>query len=226
MQREIMSSVRAVLFDLDDTLTASNEFAADVLSAAASEHGVDITAEAVRRHRGAVFVPMMQDVFGIERTMALGIYSTYVERYESMMPGRLTPTHGADALLGALRGDGVPLALVTNKSHSLASAVLALFGWRDAFSVLVGHDSSSGHKPHPAPALMALEHLRCRPEHAAFVGDSASDMECARRAGVAVRIALTGSTPAADLVQAGATNLCSDLAEVLALLAPEPTPTI
>ena len=40
-----MDTVRAVLFDLDDTLTASNEFAADVLSASAAEHGVAITAE-------------------------------------------------------------------------------------------------------------------------------------------------------------------------------------
>ena len=48
-----MDTVRAVLFDLDDTLTASNEFAADVLSASAAEHGVVITAENVRAYRGA-----------------------------------------------------------------------------------------------------------------------------------------------------------------------------
>ena len=140
--------------------------------------------------------------------------------YEEMMRGRLEPTRGADALLDTLRDRGVPLALVTNKAEALAGAVLDLFGWRDAFTVLVGHDSSTSHKPHPEPALMALAGLACEPQHAAFVGDSVSDMKCGRSAGVATVVGLAGTSTPDELLEAGATHVCHDLAEVLALLAP------
>ncbi len=216
-----MDTVRAVLFDLDDTLTASNEFAADVLSASAAAHGVAITAEAVRAYRVAVFLPLLQDVFGVERTQAFAIYDTYRLRYEEMMRGRLEPTRGADALLQTLRSQGVPLALVTNKAEALAGAVLDLFGWRDSFTMLVGHDSSTSHKPHPEPALMALAALACAPEHAAFVGDSVSDMKCGRSAGITTVVGLAGTSTADELIEAGATHVCHNLGEVLALLAPE-----
>lgn len=216
-----MDTVRAVLFDLDDTLTASNEFAAAVLSASAAEHGVSITAEDVREHRGAVFLPMLQNVFGVERTQAFAIYETYCIRYEEMMRGRLEPTRGADTLLDTLRSRGVPLALVTNKAEALAGAVLDLFGWRDSFTVLVGHDSSAGHKPDPEPALKALSTLGCAAEHAAFVGDSVSDMKCGRGAGITTVVGLAGTSTAEELLEAGATHVCHNLGEVLTLLAPE-----
>ena len=216
-----MDTVRAVLFDLDDTLTASNEFAADVLSASAAEHGVVITAENVRAYRGAVFLPLLRDVFGVEPARADAIYDTYRLRYEEMMRGRLEPTRGADALLDTLRSRGVPLALVTNKAEALAGAVLDLFGWRDAFTMLVGHDSSTSHKPHPEPALMALAGLACDAQHAAFVGDSVSDMKCGRSAGITTVVGLAGTSTADELFEAGATHVCHDLAEVRALLAPE-----
>ena len=215
-----MDAVRAVLLDLDDTLTASNEFAADVLAAVAADHGVTLTPEAIRSHRGAVYVPLMQDVFGVPRPAALAIYDTYRARYESMMRGRLEPTVGAGALLAALTTRGVPLALVTNKSASLASAVLDLFGWRDAFAAIIGNDSSANHKPHPDPALLALSRLGHAPQHAAFVGDGVTDMACARAAQVAARIGLIGATPADELIAAGATHICHDLDEVRALLTP------
>ncbi|MFA7296624.1 MAG: HAD family hydrolase [Dehalococcoidia bacterium] len=215
-----MDTVRAVLFDLDDTLTASNEFAAAVLSASAAEHGVAISDEDVRAHRGAVFLPMLQNVFGVERTQAYAIYDTYCLRYEEMMRGRLEPTRGADALLGTLRSRGIPLALVTNKAEALAGAVLDLFGWRDSFTILVGHDSSAGHKPDPDPALMALRTLGCEAQHAAFVGDSVSDMKCGRSAGITTVVGLAGTSTAEELIEAGATHVCHDLGQVLALLAP------
>lgn len=216
-----MDAVRAVLFDLDDTLTASNEFAADVLSAAAAAHGVSLTAEAIRSHRGAVYVPLMQDVYGVPHPTALAIYDTYRARYESMMRGRLEPTAGAGALLTALVAQGVSLALVTNKSESLAAAVLNLFGWRDAFAAIIGNDSSANHKPHPDPALLALSRLDCAPQHAAFLGDSVTDMACARAAEVATRIGLVGITPAHELTEAGATYVCHNLGEVAMLLVPD-----
>lgn len=216
-----MDAVRAVLFDLDDTLTASNEFAADVLSAAAAAHGVDLASAAIRSHRGAVYVPLMQDVYGVPHPTALAIYDTYRERYESMMRGRLEPTVGAGALLAALVERGVPLALVTNKSESLAAAVLDLFGWREAFTALIGNDSSANHKPHPDPALLALSRLGCAPQHAAFLGDSVTDMACARAAEVATRIGLAGITPAHELAEAGATHTCHSLREAGMLLVPD-----
>ena len=215
------SEIRAVLFDLDNTLTISEDFAAEVLSAAALQHGHEIHADVILCYPGAVYVPLLQELTGMHESTAREIYRTYADSYVSMMPGRLLPTLGAEPLIAALAARGIPLALVTNKPHALASAVLELFGWTSAFAIVVGNDSTANHKPHPEPALAALTALGCTAEQAAFVGDAAGDMQCGRSAGIATLIALVGTTGHAELQSAGATHLCHTLHEVLDVLIPD-----
>ena len=208
-----------VLFDLDDTLTDAATFGASVLARAAREHGHTLAIEVIQRYPGAPYVPLIQRELGVDVDTATEMYATYVRRYREMMPDGLRERTGATDLLRALAAREVRLGLVTNKLERLAREILALYGWEGLFGAVVGQDSCEYRKPHPGIVLHALRLLDAATEAATFVGDTPTDMQCARAAGVPVVVGLLGTTPPAALTEAGATALCADLVAVRVLIA-------
>ena len=172
----------------------------------------------IQRYPGAPYVPLIQREVGVTTEEASAIYETYVARYRSMMPGGLRENAGATELLRALAAHGIRLGLVTNKLEALAIEILGLFGWERLFGVVAGQDSCEFRKPHPGIVHHALRVLDGSVEATAFVGDTPSDMQCARAAGVPLIIGLVGTTEPPVLTEAGATHLCPSLASVLKLV--------
>ena len=207
-----------VLFDLDDTLTDAAQFGASVLVRAVEEHGHALPIEVIQRYPGAPYVPLIQRELGVDLDEATAIYQTYVAHYRSMMPGGLQPNPGATELLQALAARDVRLGLVTNKLEALAVEILGLFGWERLFGVVAGQDTCEFRKPHPGIVHHALRVLDRNVEDAAFVGDTPSDMLCARAAGVPLVVGLLGTTEPDTLLAAGATRLVPGLSGVLEVL--------
>lgn len=92
---------------------------------------------------------------------------------------------GAVACLEALRADGVRLACVTNKEARHATRVLAATGLDRQFELVIGGDTLDWKKPDARVLLHVLDLFGCEPQHAAHVGDSWTDLQAARHAGVA-----------------------------------------
>ncbi|MFB6070453.1 MAG: HAD family hydrolase [Halanaeroarchaeum sp.] len=84
-----------------------------------------------------------------------------------------------------LLADGMPSGVVSLNAEAAVEVALETAGLADAVDVVVGRDSVRTRKPHPRPLLAALEELAVDPVDALFVGDSETDEETARRAGVA-----------------------------------------
>lgn len=89
---------------------------------------------------------------------------------------------GARAALAALAARGHPLGLCTNKPITATRTVLAHFGLQDTFACIIGGDSLPTRKPDPAPLLHVAAALGTA--RTLFVGDSETDAETARRAGL------------------------------------------
>ena len=66
---------------------------------------------------------------------------------------------------------------------------------REAFDVIVGGEDVSRHKPDPEGLLAAIGRLGGSPSNTLYVGDSVTDAEAARRAGVPFVAVLNGVTP-------------------------------
>ena len=90
----------------------------------------------------------------------------------------------ADAFLAELSGLGVPLALVTGAYRHEVEPVLAHYGWRDYFTLLVTRDEVAQGKPAPEPYLQACRALGVSPDCAFAVEDSLTGMQSALAAGV------------------------------------------
>jgi D-glycero-D-manno-heptose 1,7-bisphosphate phosphatase len=126
-------------------------------------------------------------------------------------PERLDWIPGAREAVAALNAAGVKVLVVTNQSgvargyftesqvdafHAALQAGLAKVGGRvDAFYVAPHHETAvdaryrhpdhPDRKPNPGMILRGLADWSLAPEETVLVGDKASDVEAARRAGVA-----------------------------------------
>lgn len=211
-------AIDAVLFDCDGTLADSEPMISSSLVDALRDLGYETTAEAVRRVIGPPLSEMAESLVG---SLTPEQHTQLHERYfHHAIPRRpdVRPLPGAQALLDALREHGLPLAMVTNKIERSTAAQIVQFGWEGRFGAVVCADSVPNPKPAPDPAVEALRRLAVAPARAAFVGDTESDTHCARKAGIAMIIGLTGTRSADALLAAGATHVVHSLDEVLPLL--------
>jgi phosphoglycolate phosphatase len=89
---------------------------------------------------------------------------------------------GVTELLGSLPGRKTT---ATTKGSVAARAVLEQFGLLQFFDHVQGTDGFA-YKPAPDVVLRAIAALHAKPEDCLFVGDSETDMEAGRRAGVKI----------------------------------------
>lgn len=95
---------------------------------------------------------------------------------------RLYP--GAVDAVRELRGRGFLTAVCTNKPEGLAHQVIANFEMTDLFDALVGADTLPVRKPNPAPYHLAVERAGGTVRRSILIGDTQTDRETARNAGV------------------------------------------
>lgn len=91
---------------------------------------------------------------------------------------------GAEAALRSLGATGWTLAVCTNKPHALAARLLEALGLGGRFAALLGADSLDVRKPDPRHLLETVVRAGGRAGRAVLVGDTATDREAARGAGM------------------------------------------
>jgi pyrophosphatase PpaX len=111
----------------------------------------------------------------------------------------LAPCPGVPEAIAQLHASGKQLAIVTSRKIKSLSCFLSETGINDYFSVIVTPDETINHKPHPEPALKALELLRAAPEKTLFVGDAPFDIECGHSAGIDTALVTWSHNKAADM---------------------------
>jgi phosphoglycolate phosphatase len=89
-------------------------------------------------------------------------------------------------VLQALRGQGVKLAVVTNKEGRYTQTVLDAHQLAPLFDRVISGDSLPTKKPDPAGIQSCLQQFQVTADRALFVGDSSIDVATARNAGVPV----------------------------------------
>jgi HAD superfamily hydrolase (TIGR01509 family) len=192
---------RVVLFDWDGTLL--NSYLADQRAYLAMFRalGIEWGAHEIDQH----YSPDWYSVYRaarIPRTEWKRADRLWRSAYRAERPALLP---GARTVLRTLLRN-FQLGLVTSGSRGRVRQQLREFEFTRHFSARVFGEDSHRKKPHPAPLQMALRILRARPEECVYVGDSAQDMEMARRAGVRA-IGVLGPFPTAETIRAARPDL-------------------
>lgn len=185
--------MRAVLFDLDDTLYDERQF---VLS------GLQAVVDAFSARLGVAPVELLRDLVRLLKTggrerlfdrllLEMGRYDpdlvkAMVEVYRGHTP-RITLFPGVAAQLTRLRQRGYRLGLVTDGLPAVQSAKVRALGLDRAMDVVVFTWSlgEACSKPSPEGYRVALQSLKVSPREAVYVGDNeAKDFRGANQLGL------------------------------------------
>jgi sugar-phosphatase len=182
---------RAVLFDMDGTLVDSSAISEVVWREWAAKTGVD-PAPILAIHHGRRPEETLSLTYPEHATAEA---AAWVQSAGEARTEGLRPIPGAAALLDTLAG--LPRAIVTSATHSLAETRLRAVGlWRG--DLVIGAEDVTAGKPSPEGYLLAASRLGVRPEECVVVEDAPAGIEAARRAGMAV-IGITTTHPPAAL---------------------------
>jgi len=178
------------LFDLDGTLVDTAPDINRALNYALDRAGLAAVDEALTRHwvgHGAR-VLIQQALLHQARVEQdpEPMLADFLSHYEAHIADHSAPYPRVIEALETLRGRGARLAVVTNKLTRLTVPLLHALDLAGLFDSIVCGDTAPLPKPAADPAWHALRALRLEPPEALFVGDSTTDVACARAAGCPV----------------------------------------
>ena len=132
-------------------------------------------------------------------------------------PANFLAVDGVVHLIQALV-ERYPLAVVTTRSRRDSHAFLAQYDIGDCFRAVIAHEDTVRLKPHPQPVRRAARALDVPAERCLMVGDTTVDILAARRAGAMSIGVLCGFGERSELERAGADMILESTAELGALL--------
>jgi len=121
-----------------------------------------------------------------------------------------------EATLSALQRRDLALAIVSNREHRFAEAVLRSHGLSRYFDPVVAGDTLPVRKPDPRVIEHCLQRHRVPPQRALMVGDSAVDVAAARNAGVRCWMVPYGYNGGRPIEAAAPDRIIPDLSALLA----------
>lgn len=124
---------------------------------------------------------------------------------------------GFKKLLEMLREEGHSMCVVTNKPMRVSERSLELLGVREFFDVVMCPENTPKMKPAPDGLLISMFMTGFLPENTVMVGDSASDVEAGKAAGVKTCGVLYGIGNREKLLSAGADIYVNSPAEIFGI---------
>lgn len=183
----------SIVFDLDGTLADTSR---DMLKAANlcfEEMGYsDVLSEEMHRgtalHGGRAMLTKGLTLLK-EPNLALIVseyYPKFLKYYRDNIYEKTTFYDGAINCVDRMAQKGWNVGICTNKPEDLAKLLLNKMSALNYFKALVGADTLSVRKPDPAPYFETVRRLNGHPIHSCLIGDSITDYNTAKAAGVPI----------------------------------------
>ncbi len=206
-----------VLFDLDGTLTQSEEGICNCVLYTADRMGLPRpAADTLRRFIGPPLSWSFQEYMGMSPETAQQAITVYRERYNTvgLFENRVYP--GIRYTLRALRKAGAHLGVVTGKPIGPTTRILEHFGLRKWMESVVSATDNRAEKEH-----LIREALPEDAEEVWMVGDRRFDMEGGAAAGVHTLGVTYGYGSEEELTSSGAERIAHTPREIAEILCPE-----
>lgn len=188
--------MKTVIFDLDGTLAntcgdmldATNACIAAMGLAPQLSYGVD-DALALRGARAMLRESFTRlGHFSDEADLAAEIevqFPNFVSHYTAQLDKHSVLYDGVVDAVTGLRAAGFKVGVCTNKPGAQAEELLTRLGVRHLFASLIAADTLPVRKPHPQPLFEAVRRAGGDPTQAMLIGDTVTDRDTARNAGMA-----------------------------------------
>jgi len=208
---------KAILFDLDGTLTDSGEGIMNCAILALEHFGLPIPS----REEMRVFVgPPLHESFikhGVPADKAEEAIRVYRSRYIPIGAYENTPYPGIRELLEALKAEGHKLYVATSKPEAMSIKILEHFDLARYFDMICGATMDTSRSTKEAVIAYLLEQ-NGRSDNMVMVGDTKFDILGAKEHGIPAIGVSWGYGKVEDMVAAGATAIAYTMDDLLALL--------
>lgn len=188
-QNAAMSEPTAVVFDMDGTLTDTEDTWDEVRRDLAAEDGIEWPDEATRAMMG-----MSTQQWSTYLSEHVGLSGTPEDAARRTIAGMVKAYHqgldvqpGAEHAIARMAARG-PIGLATSSPRALIDAALRIMGVTHLFATTLSTEELGGGAGKPAPDvyLEVCRRLGVRPERAVAVEDSSVGIRAAKAAGMAV----------------------------------------
>ena len=211
---------KAVLFDLDGTLTDSGEGIIHCAVFAMERLGIPVPP---REELGVFVGPPLWDTFrqfGVPTDRVDEAVEIFRSRYVPIGKFENTPYPGIREVLEVLRAQGRKLYVATSKPEVTAREILEHFDLSRYFTEICGAsvDKTRSSKEDVIAYLLSLD--ACK-EHSVMVGDTAFDVIGAAAHGIPTIGAAWGYGKTEDMVSAGAAAIAQTPEDLLRIIEEE-----
>lgn len=213
-----MMKYKAILFDLDGTLLNTLNDIGNAVNRVLSRRNFPTHAmDAYRNFVGDGIRTLIVRSLPAENQDASLIRACMDEfnrEYDKTWNIETSLYPGIEDMLDLVQDRGLRLAVFSNKPHDFTqNCVDAFFPYRE-FEVVLGIKESIPHKPDPTGALTIARRMGVAPSSFLYLGDTGTDMQTARAAGMYPVGALWGFRSADELIENGAKAVVSHPEEV------------
>ncbi len=205
----------AVVFDLDGTLLNTLTDIASSMNHALEAVGLSPHEEsAYKLFTGDGAVNLTKRALGDHQEHLEKVYRLYRETYEKNSRNHTAPYDGIVPMLKELHSNGYQLMVLSNKDDGDAKAVVQHYIPEISFARVQGKIENMPVKPDPSLAFKMLNDLGVLPEQLWYVGDTATDMRCAKNIG-ATSVAVTWGFQTKDMLMKEEPDFFADTPEEL-----------
>jgi phosphonatase-like hydrolase len=227
-----MRAARLAVLDMNGTTVMDGGAAERAVEQALAACGVggqrlaDALAQS-RRSAGLDRSALFAGVFADDGDAARAASRAFSTAYDAMIAdGAVAPVPGAEETVHALRERGVKVCLVTGFGRHTQNSILEALGWMGLADLSLCSEDAGRGRPSPDMVLTAVLALDVDDvRDVVVVGDTEADIASGLRSGVGAAVGvLTGAQTEGELRAAGATAVVRSIADLPALLWPEPAP--
>lgn len=177
--------IKAVIFDLDGTLIQSIPDIGGSMNRVLQRFGLQPhPLEAYYTMVGNGARILTERAVGEHRELIDAVYKAYRKEYAAHTCDSSHPYDGIPEMLKSLRDSGIMTAVFSNKDHEDVVSVLKHYFPEHTFNAVRGRMEGVALKPAPDGALLIAQEMDLTPQEFLYVGDTGTDMDCGKNAGM------------------------------------------
>jgi HAD superfamily hydrolase (TIGR01509 family) len=217
----VVDRVRALCFDVDGTLSDSDDYY--VAQIAAIMKRLRVVPDPGRTARRLVMwmespgnaLLGLADRLGLDNQIMAAVDWNHRRRRR---PGRPLPVMpGMSEVLADLHAR-FPMAVVSARDEGSTMTFLDQANWRDYFDAVVTALSAPHTKPYPDPVKLAARQMNTSPDSCLMIGDTTVDIRAGKAAGAQTAAVLCGYGEEDELRRAGADVVLDKTADLRGIL--------
>jgi 2,3-diketo-5-methylthio-1-phosphopentane phosphatase/HAD superfamily hydrolase (TIGR01509 family) len=214
---DLKKNIRGIIFDLDGTLIESYEAIYLGLKEVLQQFGRKIFPFSdLKKYLKPDLETTLNQFFSPEEVLR-GI-PIMRRKYEEVYLDKTHFLDGAKEALKTLHSQGILLGVASNKFGRFSRGALVHLGVSDYFKSVMGAGDVPRNKPFPDMIHAALEEINLPPEDVVFVGDTLTDIDAGKEAGVDVYALPTGFHSKMELSQKKPRRILKSLGELVPLV--------